>query len=362
MKASAMVLEKFGGPLIEREIEIPTLQRGEILVRIKASGVCGSDVHMWRGEDPRIPLPLILGHEGVGEVVEMSGPAATVQGERLAAGDMILWNRGVSCGHCYYCSVLKEPSLCKTRKVYGIHRSLTEPPFLNGCYSEFIVLSAGTDIFKVGQAVDPAVLVATSCSGATMAHAFDLGAPRPGDTVVIQGPGPLGLFAVAFAQAHGAGQIIVIGGSPERMALCGEFGASLLLDRKKTTGAERREAVLSLTQGRGADLVIEAVGYPEALSEGLELVRTGGTYLSTGYAQPMGKVELDPYRHLVSKNLKLQGVWVSDTAHTYRAMELVLGRQALFSRMITHRFPLREANKALEAMADKTAVKAVLLP
>lgn len=361
MKTHAMVMEKLREPLVFREFEIPALQPGQVLVRLKASGVCGSDLHMWRGEDPRTPLPIILGHEGVGEIVDIHGATRTVNGEALSVGDLILWNRGVSCGQCYECTVLKEPSFCAERRVYGINRSSAEPPFLNGCYSEHIILAPRTNLFLVDKHIDPAVLVTASCSGATIAHAFDLTPCKPGDTVVVQGPGPLGIYAVAFAKAHGASQIIMIGGSPERLSLSSEFGATHLLNRNATTVTERKEVVLSLTHGRGADLVVEAVGYPDALTEGLELVRIGGAYTSTGYAQPLGTVEIDPYKHLVRKNLRLQGVWVSDTSHTYRAMQLVLSQPELFGRMVTHRFPLGEANKALEVMASKKALKAVLI-
>jgi len=362
MKAKAMVLEEFNGPLLGKLLTLPQVDQGQVLVKIKASGVCGSDVHMWRGEDPRTPLPIILGHEGVGEVVDVGGSVSTVQGEQIRRGDLVLWNRGVSCGRCYYCVVLKEPSLCNQRKVYGINRSSDEYPHLNGCYAEYVLLTAGTDLFRIEADIDPAVLVSASCSGATVAHAFDLEVPKVGDTVVVQGPGPLGLYSVAFARAYGASQIIVIGGSPSRMQLCEKFGATMLLNRKNTTVEERKHKILSVTGGRGADIVVEATGYASALVEGVNLVRPGGAYLSTGFAQPVGNIELDPYTQIVRKNVKIQGVWVSDTSHTYRAMQLVLSQPELFKHMITHRFKLEDANQALQSMADKMALKAVLTP
>ena len=169
--------------------------------------------------------------------------------------------------------MLTDPSFCTERRVCGINRSSAEPPYLNGCYSEHIILATGTNLFLVDKNIDPAVLVTTSCSGATIANAFDLAPCKLGDTVVVQDPGPLGIFAVAFAKAHEASHIIMIGGSPERMSLCREFEATHLINRNETTVAERREAVLNLIHGRGADLVLEAVGYPDALAEGLELVQ-----------------------------------------------------------------------------------------
>ena len=158
MKTRAMVFETFNAPLVMREIEIPALQDSEVLVRIDAAGVCGSDVHMWKGEDERTPFPIVLGHEGVGTIIEIKGKKKYVTGEALKRGPH-LWSRGVSCGGCYYCAVLNQPWLCRTRKVYGINRPLSDPPGVNGCYAEHLVLAASTDIFKIDGEVDPAIFV-----------------------------------------------------------------------------------------------------------------------------------------------------------------------------------------------------------
>ena len=115
MEAQAVVLEKFNAPLVLRTFPLPKLGEGEVLVKIEAAGVCGSDVHQWEGRDPRIRLPMILGHEGVGEITEIRGEKKDVYGDALRAGDKVLWNRGVSCNRCYYCVVKREPSLCPDR-------------------------------------------------------------------------------------------------------------------------------------------------------------------------------------------------------------------------------------------------------
>lgn len=360
MKTTAMVLENFRSPLVQKEFEVPALKEGQILVKMEAAGVCGSDVHMWKGEDERTPLPIILGHEGVGRVAAVKGKRTGVRGESLAEGDLILWNRGITCGKCYYCKVLNEPSLCTARKVYGINRSCAEEPYLNGCYARHLILTENTDIFKIETPVDPAILVSASCSGATVAHAFDMVSPSVGDTVVIQGPGPLGVFAVAFARSLGASDIIVIGGSENRLEICREFGADLTLNRRTTTVEERRQMVLDRTGGRGADIVVEAVGAPEVVNEGIDLLRMSGCYLTTGFAQFLGHSTLDFYKNVVRKNLRIQGVWVSDTRHTWQAMQLVLKQPSMFEKMITHRFSLEDANRALEAMDSRNALKAVL--
>lgn len=357
-----MVLARFNQPLEAKEVEIPKLEKGQILVKIAAAGVCGSDVHMWRGEDPRTPLPIILGHEGVGTVVEMKGAKTTVLGEQVAVGDLILWNRGVTCGECYYCAELNEPWLCQNRQVYGINKSSAIAPYLNGCYSEYMILTAHTDLFKLDKAIDPAIMVSASCSGATVAHAFDTHSPKYGDTVLVQGPGPLGLYATAFAKNRGASQIIVIGGSGNRLEMCREFGATHILNRRTTSLEERHAAIMNLTQGRGVDMALEAVGDPSAVHEGLKLVRPGGAYLSVGFSQPPGLSNVDFFLEVVRKNLKIQGVWVSSTRHTYQAMKLVENNRELFAKMITHKYSLDQADDALAVMASHEALKAVLIP
>jgi threonine dehydrogenase-like Zn-dependent dehydrogenase len=263
---------------------------------------------------------------------------------------------------CYYCAVVKEPSLCTDRWVYGIYRSIHEPTYLNGCYSTHILLDARTDIFHAEEDLEPAALVPACCSGATMAHAFELTPVSVGDTVLIFGPGPLGAFAVAFAKAGGARHIVVVGGTPQRLALCEELGATLLLNRHRTDLETRREAVLNLTHGRGADLVVEASGSAAAMQEGLDCVRYGGGLSLVGFGTPVGDVAFAPFEKLVRKNLHLQGVWVSDTRHTRQAMSLIESQPETFAGLITHRFPLCEATAALETAARREAMKVALTP
>jgi len=357
------VLEKFNKPLQIREIEIPDLLPGQVLVKITASGVCGSDVHMQQGKDPRLALPMCLGHEGVGQIVRINGEKKTVLGEKLKSGDMIIWNRGVLCGKCYYCTVTHQPSLCENRWAYGIHRSVSDPPHLNGCYAEHLILSEKTDIILLDDR-DPAVYVPASCSGATAAHAFEYARAHMnmGDTVLIQGPGPLGIFLVAYAKACGAGHIIVTGGTKSRLEMCREFGATDILNRHDYSSEQMKEAVMSLTQDRGVDVAIEASGNLKAVTDGMPLVRTGGAYISAGFGEPAGSVEFPWFENVVRRNLTVQGVWVSDTRHVLEALRVVQMNFEKFAKMITHRFGLEEATEALESVDSRKAVKAVLIP
>ena len=360
----AMVLEQFNKPLVETEYPLPKLGQGEMLVKLEASGVCGSDVHMWRGKDPRTPLPLILGHEGVGRVVEVGQTRTDIYGQPLRPDDLVIWDRGVTCNSCYYCAVKKEPSLCVNRKVYGINVSCKDAPHFRGCYAEYLVLFEGTKVLKIPDDVAPEVLVAASCSGATSAHTHQLCGITEGDSVVIQGPGPVGLFALAFALDSGAATTIVIGvqGDEMRLKLAEDFGATHTLNVSDTTEEERRGFVMAHTGGHGADVVIDTTGSPKALAEGMRLTAKGGTYALPGVAVPIGQVPISFYEDVALKNLRIQGVWVSDTQHLYQAVKLVLSGRYPFDKLVTHKFDLEEATLAMETMERKEAIKAVLRP
>jgi threonine dehydrogenase-like Zn-dependent dehydrogenase len=362
MEAKAVVLEKFNEPLVMRTFPIPKLREGEVLVKVEAAGVCGSDVHMWEGRDPRIRLPMIPGHEGVGEIVELKGEKKDIYRSPIKKGDKVLWNRSITCGHCYFCKVKMQPSLCPNRWVYGIHTTCSEPPHLTGNYAEYLLLVGETDLFKIESNVDLETLVPASCSGATAAHAFELSGMESGDSILVQGVGPLGIFAMAFARSYGASRIIVIGGTEERLKMAQSFGATQILNRHQLSLKERREAVMALTHGRGVDVVFEMAGEPDALKECISLVRNGGTCVSAGFGEPHGRIELDCFHDLNRKNLRLQGIWTSDVKHTHMALQLILNHLEKFKKLITHRFPLDQANEAIRVMKSKEAVKAVLLP
>ena len=364
MKVRAAVLEEFNKSLAIREFDRQNLKEGEVLVKIKAASVCGSDVHMWTGKDPRIPLPIILGHEGVGTIEDMGGEKEDVFGHPLKKGDLIIWDRGLTCGECFFCLIKKEPSLCPRRKVYGISLSSAQSPHLLGSYSEYIHLLAKTKIIKIEDEIDPSLLAPAACSGATTAHALEQVRIEEGDTVVIQGPGPMGIFALSFSQEKGAISLIVIGTGEDRkrLQLCQEFGATHTLATDETSLEERLKFVREKSGGLGADLVIECTGSPGALGEGIQMVRPGGTYLIPGIATPTGEIPFDVYRDLACKNVSIQGVWVSDISHLYQAVKLILSHKYPFEKLITHCFSLEEASQALETVKNRQALKAVITP
>jgi threonine dehydrogenase-like Zn-dependent dehydrogenase len=356
LKITSAVLTEFGKPLEWREEEAPALAPGEALIRLTASGICGSDVHIWSGRDPRIRLPLVLGHEGVGVIEELAGEKRDLFGRVLQPGDPVIWDRGVTCDECYLCAVKRNASLCPHRQVYGISR--------DGCYSTHLKLIPHTKILKLEGEFDPAVLVPAVCSGATVAHAIELVDIQPSDVVVVQGPGPLGVFAVAFARERGARKIIVSGMAIDRhrLQLCTEFGADATVVVDETTPQERLDLVHAETHGLGAPVVMDCTGSPRSMVEGIRMTAPGGIYALPGVATPIGDIAISMYEDVARRNVRLQGVWVSDTRHFYESVQLVLGGRYPFEKLITHRLPLGEAMQALHLMETREAIKAVLLP
>lgn len=356
MKIKAAVLKEFNQPLVIEERELASLKDGEVLVKITACGICGSDVHMWKGKDPRTPLPLILGHEGVGVAEEVKGEKKDIFADKIRLGDFIIWDRGITCGSCYFCLVKKEPSLCLKRQIYGI--------IMDGCYATHLILLAETKIIKIEEKIDPAILSPASCSGATAVHAIEQSKIMEGDVIVIQGPGPMGMFALALAQEKGAGDVIIVGTkrSEGRLRLSGEFGAVKTFTIDETSFDERLSYIKEKTNGRGADVVIDCTGSPYAIEEGLKMTAAGGTYTLSGVATPIGSIPINFYEDVARKNIRIQGVWVSDTLHLYQAVKLVLSKKYPFGKLITHRFKLEEATEALKAVDARQAMKAVLIP
>lgn len=234
---------------------------------------------------------------------------------------------------------------------------------MRGCYAEYIHLMSGVHLIKLEGDLKPEVLVSATCAGATAAHTVEQCAIKPGQTVVVQGPGPVGLFVLAFCVQAGA-RVMVIGRGVDRdrLALCREFGAIETLCTDDATEEERIEHVMAATNGRGADAVIECTGSPAALREGIPIVAPYGVYALPGIAVPVGEVPVLVYEHVARKNVRIQGVWVSDTSHLLQSIRLVESKRFPFEKIVGKVYPLEEANGAIHAMGSREVMKAVLRP
>ncbi|MFF9481498.1 zinc-binding dehydrogenase [Streptomyces sp. NPDC014733] len=359
----AVVLEEFGEPLRLREFPLPQAPVGGLVVACGYGGVCGTDLHLQQGHLD-IPVPLTLGHEGLGVVREVGeGTHHDAAGAPLAVGDTVMWASSIACGVCPPCRLHREPTLCERRRTYGVNRALGDGPELSGAWADHIVLQPGTTVIKVPDGTDPLAAMSLACAGPTVAHALYERRPvRLGETVVVQGSGPVGLAAAAFAQLAGAARVIVVGGPAARLDRARAAGiGDVHLD---IAGAADPEAVLrqvrEATGGDGADLVIECAGVPAAVGQGLTLARRGGSYLIIGQYTDAGDTLINPHQ-IVHRQLDVVGSWAFTGAHLVEYVRLLPALTARFGLAgLVTAFPLEEHAAALAAVADGSVMKAVL--
>src|SRR6186713_2226640 len=224
--ARAAVLTAFHAPLELRDFPLPEKpEPGAVLVRTEMAGICGTDVHLWKGELP-IALPVILGHETVGRI-EQLGPGLDRDwsGQPLKPGDRVTWTSATSCGKCYYCAEKKQPTRCPHRRAYGIGYRCDEPPHFLGGYAEYHYLRPGSNIFKIPDDLSTELVIGAGCALITAIHGVECTGIDWQDTVVVQGAGPVGISALAVAKSAGAGRVIVIGAPAVRLDVAKRFGA-----------------------------------------------------------------------------------------------------------------------------------------
>jgi threonine dehydrogenase-like Zn-dependent dehydrogenase len=362
----AAVLEAFGKPLEIREYPEPgEPAAGEALVAVEMAGICGTDVHLWLGQ-LAIPLPNIMGHESAGRIEKMgTGLARDWRGEELRVGDRVTWASSIACGECFYCRMKKQPTRCLTRKAYGISYCASDAPHLRGGYAEKILLRAGTAIFRIPESVPSEALIGAGCALTTAIHASERAPLEWGDSVVVQGTGPVGLAAIAVARAAGAGTIVAIGGPPHRLELAHGLGADVVIDIAQASDVEaRRAAVFQAVGPYGADQVIECVGYPAAVNEGILLCRDGGQFVVLGQYADAGNISFNPHT-ITRKQLRVVGSWGFEPRHVDRAIRLLERDRHLrerFAAGITHRYALAKADEALQMARSLAGGKTVILP
>ena len=350
-------------PIEMWDLPDPEVEAGGVLLETIASEVCGTDVHLHHGRLAGVPYPIVPGHVSVGRVLEARGVDTDALGEPLSLGDVVTFlDVHEVCGLCYHCLVVRQPNRCPSRKVYGITYGADDGPF--GGWAERIYLQPGVRVLKLPQGLDADDVIGGGCGLFTGFAAIDRSDLAMGDTVVVQGCGPVGLSAAAFANLRGAGQVILIGAPEARLHLGATLGADVGLDLAATTVEDRVAAVREATGGRGADVVIEASGNPRAVTEGLEILRDGGTYVVAGHYTDAGEISLNPHIDINRKHAIVKGQWGTDFHHLVGALRL-LGRHSErlpFASVIGARYPLEEAGRALEDVAALRVTKALITP
>ena len=362
--ARAAVLTGFGQPLEIQELPVVAPEPGALTVKVLASTICGTDVHFWRGEgNSGWRLPVVLGHEIIGEVAAV-GPGAEVDslGTPLHLGDRVVWTHG-PCGHCYNCTVHQRPEWCSNIRM-GHSHPISEPPHLAGGFAEYSYVWPSSGRVRVPDTVEDGWASAASCALRTVINAFDdLGPLDERHTLVIQGAGPLGLFATAIASLRQPRRLVVVGAPAERLELATEWGADEVVDiTVDSTREERRRRILDAIGPRGADIAMELSGGRDAFAEGLELLGDGGRYMVVGTIG--GGTQQVNAPVIVWKALTILSNKSAFTDSYAAALQFMDRHRDRFDwgRMLSKVYPLERTTEALESMERFAEIKAVVRP
>lgn len=348
-------------PVEVREIQAPTLEPGAALLKTLYSEVCGTDVHLHHGR-LGVPFPIIPGHVSVGVVDKARGKLSDIEGVEIKEGDTVTFlDVHETCNNCWYCLVARQPTKCPHRRVYGISYSANEG--LLGGWAEAIWMKPGVKMIRIPKDLDPDTFIGGGCGLVTALHAVDMAQIRLDESVAVLGVGPVGQSCIAFSSLSGAGEIIAVGAPKDRLKFAKRMGATHTLGLDLLPEA-RLDAIRRLTGGRGVDVVIEASGSPDAVSQGLDMVRDGGRVIVCGHYTDNGAIEMHPHWQLNRKHIELKGCWGSRYDHFHRAVSLTarFGSMKPWREMVSGRFGLDQANEALKAVEDRTAIKALIVP
>lgn len=360
---------------------VPEIEENSALVRMLGSAICGTDKHMYAGQTKLglpgavVSFPVIPGHENLGIIDKIGSIAAqrmSTDGSRLAVGERVVVSADIVCGHCYYCRNVYGYPWCVDHRSYGDVISCRNPPHLFGGWAEMMYILPGTFMFPVPSSLsnDEAVLaeqmaVAYGAFGRAFQGPNVKEGYAPADSVVVQGVGPLGICNAFMAKMLGAGKIIGIDKSEYRLQLARQLCVNDRINLNEYPKAEDRVArVMELTDGRGADLVIECTGAPEILSEGLDMLRIGGTYLIEGAFVEEAPTAISASRQIVAKNARIIGA----AGMPYQAYGRVLRmmdnhkNSIPFAKAVTHQFGIESAEEALKKSIAPDSMKVVVTP
>ncbi len=341
MRALAKTRPGPGVELVERPI--PTPGPGEVLLKMEAASICGTDIHLFKWDPWAAELlkpPITLGHELAGRVAAR-GAGVT----RVSEGDLVGVESHIVCWECHQCRG-GQMHLCHDLKVIGAH--------VDGGFAEYVVVPEANAIESNG--LEPAVVALQEPMGNAVHAAFV--EPIEGRSVAVTGCGPIGLLSVAIAKASGASWVVATDIEEYRLELARAMGADVALDASAPDTAER---IVEATGGDGVDVVLEMSGSQPALEQALEFVTRGGRISLLGiFASP---VEVHLSDLVIQKGLRLYGVYGRRIYETWERTQSLLRSGAVDpAPLITHRFDLADWEQAFDLVASRHAGKVVLLP
>ncbi len=339
----AVVKDKPGRGWELRQVPAPRPAGEEVLLRVRRIGICGSDLAIYDGREKDLRLPVIPGHEFAGEVVEC-GPLAA----GIAAGDRVAVNLVRNCGSCYQCRK-GQGNLCLNPNLIGFHS--------NGGFAEYACVPArNCHRLPEGMSWEAAASIDPVTSALAAVQKTGVG---PGDRVAVLGPGPIGLYACQLARLEGAREVFAVGTREPLLEKALQLGADRAFLSDRANPAACLPAILEASEGRGAEVVVEATGNPGALDLALALAARGGRVALVSIYHERTSIEPNT---IVFKELKVLGsfdyLWI-DFQH---ALQLIAGGRVSTEPLITHRLPLASIMEGIELMQSRQAIKVLLEP
>ncbi|MGA8903933.1 MAG: alcohol dehydrogenase catalytic domain-containing protein [Candidatus Bathyarchaeia archaeon] len=336
------------GELKAEQVPIPKAGPGELIVKNHVALTCGTDVKMFKRGHPLAKPPQIMGHEFAGTVSEV-GPDV----RNFRVGMKVVAANSAPCNKCFYC-LMHQPNLCE--HLDEIIVGFTWP----GSYAEYVRIPeriVRQNTFQVPDGV-PLENVASLEPLACVVHGWDLAGQVLGGTAIVIGGGPIGLLHAQLARLNGARQVALCDVVPERLREAEKIGVDMTIDSTNENVVER---VSTLTDGRGADIVVEAVGRRETWESTVGLVRKGGTVLLFGGCPSGTTVSLNAEK-IHYGELHVQGAFHHTPAAVERGFRLIVSGQVSIKPLISHEMPLEKAEEALRLMGDGKALKIALRP
>ena len=355
------------GTLEIQEFPLRAIRADEILVKVEACGVCGTDIHCYKS-DPFGLTPVVLGHEGTGEVLEV-GSAVKMDsvGKPVKPGDKIVTSILDSSDDCMITKYNPtKNNLCDDLKVYGLLPDEPDNHF-NGYFGEYLIIRPGSSSFVINDlSLDLRCLIEPA---AVVCHALDR-AKQSGlnlnfrSRVIVQGCGPIGLLMVAVLRTHGINNIIALDGNAGRLEMARSLGADHLINYKDFAGISDLAAkVESLTKGLGAHCGFQVTGVPTAFANLFKCIRRGGGICEVGHFVDGGECAINPHRDICHKEITVTGSWVYNSFEYPNAYHFLQRAEQFglpITSLITHRFPLDEIDEAFQVNLRQEGIKVLV--
>ena len=353
-----------------QELPIPELGDDDILVKVEGAGICGTDVHEWKG-DPFGLIPVILGHEGTGEVVYTGkNVKCDTAGKPLKVGDKIVTSV-LSCGDCYACRMVPgRTNLCDNQGVFGLigdKRGAAEGNRVNGWFADYMVIKGGYGVtyFQVNELnLKQRMILELAC---VCVHALErsqkTGLLNFGSKVLVQGCGPVGLVMITVLRAAGINHIVAVDGNEDRLKVAQKMGAktTICFRRPDEDTLDKRVAkVKAVANNVGVDFAFQCTGAPVAAADIFSYIRRGGGLCEMGFFVNNGEYQINPHLAMCNKEIDIVGSWdysAEDYPKTVAFLKQAEEMGIPIEELITHTYPLDQMNEAMETNVAQKGIK-----